>query len=96
VRIRTLSDSGVGYVLLSIPLRPDPRVAQLTNAERHVLRALVTGAPNELVAAVRRTSIRTVTNQVHQVFAKTGMHSRAEAAQAFADAIIDVREDARP
>jgi DNA-binding CsgD family transcriptional regulator len=50
----------------------------LTPAERAVVFGVVRGLSNSEIAAERGTSPRTVANQLHAVFAKLGVSSRAE------------------
>ena len=59
---------------LAAPLIPDA----LTAAERDVVRRLLAGRSNEAIAAARRTSVRTVANQVAAIFRKLGVASRSE------------------
>lgn len=92
VRARRVLIRGDPHVLLSVPLQHDPRIAQLTDAELHVVRALLTGASNALVASVRNTSVRTVANQVRRIFAKLGVSSRAELALELGDVALTRRE----
>lgn len=50
----------------------------LTEAERDVIAAIVEGQSDAAIAKQRRTSIRTVQNQLGQIYRKTGCRSRAE------------------
>ncbi|MBS2012202.1 MAG: hypothetical protein JST00_04915 [Deltaproteobacteria bacterium] len=52
--------------------------AGLTEAEREVVTAIVEGKSEAAIAKRRRTSIRTVQNQLGQIYRKTGCRSRAE------------------
>jgi DNA-binding NarL/FixJ family response regulator len=54
--------------------------SRLSMAERRVAEAVVTGASNGDIARDRRTSARTVANQLASVYRKLGIHSRAELA----------------
>jgi DNA-binding NarL/FixJ family response regulator len=81
--------------LLEIPLRRTEQVERLSDAERSVLRLLVRGAPDDLIAWARGSTLRTVTNQVASVLAKTGALSRYELCFAFADADLGPSQ-ARP
>jgi DNA-binding CsgD family transcriptional regulator len=64
-------------VVLSFSLS---RCAALTAAELDVARFAGAGMSNRDIAYVRRTSIRTVANQIASVFRKLGVASRAELA----------------
>ncbi len=77
----TLVEYGVrGDTLLigSYPLLPAKEVANLTDAEREVLAALLTGSTNRHIAHRRKCSEHTVANQVQSIFRKIGVHSRSE------------------
>lgn len=52
--------------------------ADLTGAERDVLRMIVAGQSNAAIARQRRRSVRTVANQIASIFRKLGVGSRAE------------------
>jgi DNA-binding CsgD family transcriptional regulator len=51
---------------------------RISSAEREVVRLLATGLSNAEIAGIRRTSARTVANQLASVFRKSGVHSRFE------------------
>jgi DNA-binding NarL/FixJ family response regulator len=53
---------------------------EITEAERDVIRAVLRGDSNREIAARRRTSVRTVANQLRSIFGKLGIVSRAELA----------------
>jgi DNA-binding NarL/FixJ family response regulator len=77
----TLAEYGVhGDTLLigTYPLLPADQVANLTDAEREVLAALLTGSTNRNIAQRRNCSEHTVANQVQSIFRKVGVHSRSE------------------
>ncbi|GMV17817.1 MAG: hypothetical protein HS104_26410 [Polyangiaceae bacterium] len=76
---------GEGELLVLIfPLpRPPPR-GELTEAEREVVACVLEGATTAAIAARRRTSPRTVANQLQSIFRKLGIASRAELARCFA------------
>jgi len=50
----------------------------LTAAEREVAQLAPLGASNAEIARARRTSVRTIANQLASVFAALGLESRAE------------------
>jgi DNA-binding CsgD family transcriptional regulator len=56
------------------------RFAQLTQAEREVAQYSLTGMSSAEIAAARRTSTSTVTNQLASAFRKVGVSSRGELA----------------
>jgi DNA-binding NarL/FixJ family response regulator len=60
------------------PLLPADQVANLTDAEREVLAALLTGSTNRNIAQRRNCSEHTVANQVQSIFRKVGVQSRSE------------------
>jgi len=66
------------FAVLSFPAGDVPADAPLTPAERVVAAAIVQGLSNEEIARLRKTSPRTVANQVAAVFRKLGARSRAE------------------
>lgn len=72
-------EHGATYLVLSFPL-PGPALDAfaLSEAEKAVARALLAGRSNVEIAAERRTSVRTVANQVQSIFRKVGVMSRAE------------------
>lgn len=55
----------------------------LTSVEMSVLRWVAAGRTNAQIAQLRRRSEATVRNQLHRIFAKLGVSSRAEATLAF-------------
>lgn len=81
---------GKPYILFSIPLRRDDAVAKLTPAEKVIALALVTGASDMLISAARKTSVRTVSNQVRSIFEKLAVGSRAGLIARFGD--VDWRD----
>jgi DNA-binding NarL/FixJ family response regulator len=64
----------------SFPLVNERRVEKLTQTEREIVAHLVAGSTNRDIARRRHTSENTVANQVHAIFLKLGVHSRAELA----------------
>jgi DNA-binding NarL/FixJ family response regulator len=80
------------YLVLSFPIPKFDMPASLTAAEREVALAVLRGEPNEEIARNRKTSMRTVANQVAAIFAKIGVVSRVELARALAPS----RESGRP
>lgn len=65
-------------VLFVYPLDAPAMPAGLTGAEQAVAAQIVDGTSNQAIAEQRGTSVRTVANQVAQIFRKLGVQSRAE------------------
>jgi DNA-binding NarL/FixJ family response regulator len=53
-----------------------PATASLTNAERAVAKLVARGATNDEIARARKTSLRTVANQIASIMRKLGVASR--------------------
>jgi DNA-binding NarL/FixJ family response regulator len=70
---------GEEFAVMSYPLSPPALPASLSAAERIVALALLKGLSNSEIARARKTSVRTVANQVASLFQKLGVRSRAEA-----------------
>jgi DNA-binding CsgD family transcriptional regulator len=69
--------SRVGQVIvLSAPSLRLP--AQLSPAERAVVRAVVAGRSNAEIAAARATSSKTVANQLYAIYRKLGVETREQ------------------
>jgi DNA-binding NarL/FixJ family response regulator len=68
------------YLNLSMPVPEWDMPEALTDAERAVTLAVLRGATNDQVARERRTSARTIANQLTSIFAKLGVTSRIELA----------------
>jgi DNA-binding NarL/FixJ family response regulator len=64
-------------------MRPAPTV-KLTRAELAVARELVRGSSNREIAALRGTSVSTVSNQVASLMQRLRLQSRAEVAMRLA------------
>ncbi len=77
---RSIRTPGNEIVVFDSVLGVSEPAEPLTSAERSVLRALINGEDNCEIAASRRTSPRTVANQVAALFKKFGTSSRAELA----------------
>lgn len=65
--------------LLSLYLSNDRVVRGLTPAEEHVYRLLVDGLSNKEIARALNKSDATIRNQLHAIFGKLGVGTRAEA-----------------
>jgi DNA-binding CsgD family transcriptional regulator len=66
------------FVVLEWMLRPSELPPGLSAAELEVARLAVDGCSNHEIAALRRTSTRTVANQMASIFRKLGVGSRHE------------------
>lgn len=64
----------------SYPLIPEGRVKALTGGERDVLADLLGGSTNADIARRRKSSERTVANQIQSIYRKLGVRSRSELA----------------
>jgi DNA-binding CsgD family transcriptional regulator len=73
---------GEELAVFSFPVPPPALPETLSAAEREVAVALLEGLSNSEIAVARRTSARTVANQVGSLFRKLGVRSRAEAVAA--------------
>jgi DNA-binding NarL/FixJ family response regulator len=74
-----------GYAVLVFPTSPrrsqlENEIEALTTAERSVVNLLLEGLSNEAIAAHRRTSVRTVANQIQSIYRKLCVNSRTELA----------------
>jgi DNA-binding CsgD family transcriptional regulator len=77
-RVSRLSDGSTEYGVVSMP-RPEQRFELiLTLAEYEVLCFLVEGWSYARIAFTRKTSVRTVANQVASVFRRLGVSGRSE------------------
>jgi DNA-binding NarL/FixJ family response regulator len=75
-----LESRGAAVELAAVAVRPplgDP-ASSLTTAERAVLACVLEGQSDHQIAEARRTSPRTIANQIGQLFAKLGVRSRRE------------------
>jgi DNA-binding NarL/FixJ family response regulator len=61
----------------------EPPPVKLTTAERAVLARVVRGESNEAIARARKTSVRTIANQVASLLRKTGAASRFDLIRRF-------------
>lgn len=79
VRVSELRVGEQRYLVVSRPLAP--RRHGLTEAEWHVARLAAGGASNQEIAEERRTSVRTVANQMARVLEKLGVSGRRQLAR---------------
>jgi DNA-binding CsgD family transcriptional regulator len=82
VSISSFRLGGVDFVVLSAPIATASTIS-LTKAERAVLALAVDGLTNAQIAKRRKTSVRTVANQMAGILRKTGVGSRVELASRF-------------
>ena len=73
---------GEEVAIFSYPLARPALPASLSPAEGAVALALLEGLSNGDIARARKTSARTVANQVASIFRKLGLSSRGEVAMA--------------
>lgn len=67
-------------IVVSFPIAHDEDEKRLTAAERAVVDLAAKGLTNAAIAAIRRTSARTVANQLASAFRKLHIHARCELA----------------
>ena len=79
-KLAEVAVSGERLLVGVYPLVDKRQVEKLTDAERAVVAHLVTGSTNSDIANRRHTSENTVANQIHSVYLKLGVRSRAELA----------------
>lgn len=70
----------VGDESFAVVSEPLPETPKLTVAEEAVLTLVLEGRSNAEIAKQRKTSVRTVANQVASLFKKHGVSSRSELA----------------
>jgi DNA-binding NarL/FixJ family response regulator len=68
-------------VVFSWDVAPPP--VELTSAERDVLARVARGESNQAIASARKTSVRTIANQVASLLRKTGATSRYDLIRRF-------------
>ena len=78
-KFATFEIGGEQFLVVSVPASASDPLG-LTDAEQDVHDRLLRGESNAEIARHRRTSARTVANQVAAVFRKLGVGSRAELA----------------
>jgi DNA-binding NarL/FixJ family response regulator len=69
---------GEEFMVLSFSLAPAHVPSQLTAAEQQVFRQMLEGLSNQDIASVRRTSLRTIANQVASIYRKLDVTCRPE------------------
>lgn len=78
LRVSRFQLAGEDYAVLSYPHPGGAAAALLTEAEKAIFSALLSGQTNQQIADSRGRALRTVANQVAAVFQKLGVGSRAE------------------
>ncbi len=78
LRVTTFESGSDTFAILSFPVNELELPDALSAAEQAVCRLLLTGASNAEIARQRRTSVRTVANQVAAILKKLGAGSRSE------------------
>jgi DNA-binding NarL/FixJ family response regulator len=89
--IEKLDVFGEDLIVLSWSTEPAPTPDGLSAAESEILARIVRGESNATIARARRTSVRTVANQVASLLRKTGAASRYELIRRFASGDRDAR-----
>ncbi|HTJ80927.1 MAG TPA: helix-turn-helix transcriptional regulator [Polyangiaceae bacterium] len=69
---------GVTYLAIGAPTSPVEWPEHLSRAEREVAEGIAAGLSSGQIAKRRGTSVSTVSNQLHSLYAKLGIGSRAE------------------
>ncbi len=67
-----VSVGGRRGLIIDLPCEPDDLPACLTEAERAVVTLVLEGRSNQEIADARRTSYRTIANQLGAIYKKTG------------------------
>jgi DNA-binding CsgD family transcriptional regulator len=75
---------GEEFLVLALPIPRWTLPASFTEAERSIAHAVLQGATNEQIARERKSSTRTVGNQIVRIFAKLAVTSRIELAHKLA------------
>ncbi|MEJ7731465.1 MAG: helix-turn-helix transcriptional regulator [Polyangiaceae bacterium] len=96
VAAHTFSAGGQEFLVLSYSLAMNEPPAELTDAERAVVAAVLEGRTNAAIASMRGTSPRTIANQLAAVFRKLGVRSRTELATRFLRVDGDARGSTPP
>jgi DNA-binding NarL/FixJ family response regulator len=78
-RTFSLQHQGERFLVISLPAEDD-RFPGLTRTEQAIADAIALGASNAEIARTRRTSVRTVANQVASILRKLGVSSRTQIA----------------
>lgn len=67
------------FFVFSFPIvEPEDALQSLSPSEQQIVRSLLRGASYAQIASKRRTSVRTVANQVAALYKKLGISSRSE------------------
>jgi len=79
-KLAEISIAGEQFLVGAYPLINEKLISSLTDAERTILIYLIAGSTNSDIAQRRKTSSRTVANQVQSIFNKLRVRSRGELA----------------
>ena len=71
---------GVEFGVISVPVEPAGLLDALSATEREVVHLALSGLSNAQIGKRRRTSPRTIANQLAAAYRKLGVRSRAELA----------------
>jgi len=83
LEVSTVADSDEFIVVTWDVSSPVSSPVSLTPAERQVLTLVIAGGSNAAIARSRKTSVRTVANQVASLLAKLGAGSRYDLIRRF-------------
>jgi DNA-binding CsgD family transcriptional regulator len=78
LEVESVELGGETVLVFSWPAGEPEDIPALTAAERAMLEGILAGHSNAVIARGRRTSLRTVANQVASLFRKLGVSSRAQ------------------
>jgi len=78
VRVAAFEHAGARYFVISTPAARPASFAVLAPAERAVVECVLAGLSQRQVANVRRSTPRTIANQLASAYRKLGVGSRVE------------------
>ncbi len=84
LRASRIRVAGEDLAVFSFPIPAPVLPSGLSSAERAVALGLLEGQSNAEIAKARRTSVRTIANQVSSLFKKLGVQSRSQLVTALA------------
>jgi DNA-binding CsgD family transcriptional regulator len=91
--IRMTLTEVAGHDLLRLELRPEGHLPRcLTAAESEIACLLLSGLSDREIARQRRTTARTVANQLQAIYVKLGMGNRAELVAHLAQRLVERRD----
>jgi DNA-binding NarL/FixJ family response regulator len=89
LRVYRIDVRGIALAIVTFEADRHGGFPPLTDAERHVLAALLAGKSNADIAKERETAARTVANQVARLFKKLAVRSRSELVMRVTEADVD-------